>query len=293
MADLVLTRLGARRSSWNAADIRGEVERIIAAVNVVTAPTVRRELAEDLTTRAIDRCVPLLARDDVPEHVRALTSRQVLDVEADLTTRLAARAEHPAVPDSVGRVVARRPLDHAQRRVVAALAGTGKLLVIEGAAGAGKTTTLAAAHDLLEMQQRRLVVVTPTLKAARVAPQQVGAAAFSAAWLAHQHGYRWDDDGRWTRVDQQPDARRRGCCPATSCSSTRPACSTRTPPAPCSPSPTRPAPASRSSATGTSSPPSAAAACSTSPHAGSAPRRTSTWRRSTGSPTPSTPTSAC
>ena len=35
VVDLVLSRLGARRSSWNAADIRGEVERIIAAVDIV------------------------------------------------------------------------------------------------------------------------------------------------------------------------------------------------------------------------------------------------------------------
>ena len=35
---LVLTRLGARRSSWNAADIRGEVERIIASVGIVAPP---------------------------------------------------------------------------------------------------------------------------------------------------------------------------------------------------------------------------------------------------------------
>ena len=37
VADLALTRLGARRSAWNAADIRGEVERIVAAVDVVAA----------------------------------------------------------------------------------------------------------------------------------------------------------------------------------------------------------------------------------------------------------------
>ena len=57
---------------------------------------VRRELVEDLTDRTVARCVPLLARDDVPEHVRALTSREVLDVEADLLARLTARAEQPA-----------------------------------------------------------------------------------------------------------------------------------------------------------------------------------------------------
>jgi len=134
VVDLVLSRLGSRRSSWNAADIRGEVERIIAAVDVVTPAPVRHELVEDLTDRTVARCVPLLARDDVPEHVRALTSREVLEVEADLIARLTARAEQPATSARVGTVVARRHLDHAQRQVVAALGGTAQLLVIEGAA---------------------------------------------------------------------------------------------------------------------------------------------------------------
>ncbi len=43
-------------------------------------------------------------------------------------------------------------------------------------------------------------MVTPTLKAARVASQQVGTDAFSAAWLIHQHGFRWDTDGQRTRT---------------------------------------------------------------------------------------------
>ena len=178
VVDLVLSRLGARRSGWNAADIRGEVERIIAAVDVVAPAPVRRELVEDLTERTVARCVPLLARDDVPEHVRALTSRAVLDVEADLLARLTARAEQPATSAQVGTMVARRNhLDQAQRQVVAALGGTAHLLVIEGAAGAGKTTTLAAACELLEIQDTRMVVVTPTLKAARVAEEQLGSCA--------------------------------------------------------------------------------------------------------------------
>jgi conjugative relaxase-like TrwC/TraI family protein len=209
VADLAVTRLGARRSSWNTADIRGEAERIVAAVDVVTSAAVRRELVEDLISRALVRCEPLLARGDVPEHVRALTSRRVLEVETDLVTRLAARAEHVGTPDRVGDVVAGHRLDDAQRAVVAALAGDHPLVVIEGAAGAGKTTTLAAARDLLAMQDRRLVVVTPTLKAARVAEQQVGTDAFSAAWLIHQHGYRWDAVGRWSRIETTPDPRAR------------------------------------------------------------------------------------
>ena len=81
--------------------------------------------------------------------------------------------------------------------------------MIEGAAGTGKTTTLAAARDVLDAADRRLVVVTPTLKAAQAAQQQVGADAFSAAWLIHQHGYRWDEDGHWSQTDAAPEARAR------------------------------------------------------------------------------------
>ncbi len=199
VVDLVLARLGARRSAWNAADIRGEAERIIAGVDVVAEAPVRRELVEDLTDRGVARCVPLLDRDDVPEHVRSFTSREVLDVEADLIARLTARAEQPATSARIGNVLVGHHLDDAQRQVVAALGGTAQLLVIEGAAGAGKTTTLAAAREVLDAHDRRLVVVTPTLKAAQVAQEQLGAAAFTSAWLVYQHGFRWDEDGHWSR----------------------------------------------------------------------------------------------
>ena len=43
-------------------------------------------------------------------------------------------------------------------------------------------------------------MVTPTLRAAEVAGAEVVTSAFSAAWLIHQHGFRWDADGHWTRV---------------------------------------------------------------------------------------------
>src|SRR3954463_7327078 len=102
----VLARLGAARSAWNTADVRGEVEQLLAAAGIVTDPAVRIELAEDLTARTLSLCVPLLDRDcsagGVPEHIRAWTSAPVLAVEADLMSRLAARAtERPAgIPDT-------------------------------------------------------------------------------------------------------------------------------------------------------------------------------------------------
>jgi exodeoxyribonuclease V alpha subunit len=199
-----LARLAAGRSAWNAAGGRGEGERRLAAAGVVAGAAVRLELAEDLAARAMDRCLPLLDRDGVPEHIRAWTSRPVLAVEAELTARLAARARtggpETDLTPPVDLAAGAARLDAGQAAAVAALAGDRPLAVVEGAAGAGKTTTLAATRNVLDQQGRRLVVVTPTLKAAKVAAAEVGAVAGSAARLAFQHGWRWNNDGAWTRL---------------------------------------------------------------------------------------------
>jgi len=194
--ETVLVRLGARRSAWNTADIRGEVEKWIAATGLVAQAAVRIELAEDLTARAMADCTPLLRRADVPEHVRSLSSDHVLGVEAGIIPRLAHRASSRA---------RRRPLltdalAGAQKLAAETLVGTSDLVVIEGAAGAGKTTTLKTAAQTAAAYGGRLVVVTPTRKAAQVATREIGVQATTVAWLVHQHGFRWDENGRRTRV---------------------------------------------------------------------------------------------
>lgn len=203
--EAILVRVGARRSAWNAADIRGHVEQTIAAAGLVVDHAVRTELAEDLTARVVEACVPLLSQPGVPEHIRALTSPHVLDVEADIVARLADRAGVPPTSMAVPPTV-QTELDEPQRTAVAVLASDAALVVVEGAAGAGKTTTLAATQTALADQGSRLLVVTPTLKAAQVAAREVGTAG-SVAWLVHQHGYRWDPDGRWTREESLEPAR--------------------------------------------------------------------------------------
>ncbi len=197
-AELVVSILGARRSAWNSADIRGNTEVLLAQTRLLADPAARAELAEDITARATDLCVKLLHRNDVPEHVRSLSSPQVLQVEDDIITRIARRAAQPARKARIGgRGLVR--IDPTQAAVVGALAGDGPLVVVEGAAGAGKTTALRSARELLSQRGHRLMVVTPTLKAAEVAAAETGAHGHSAAWLVHQHGWRWDADGHWTR----------------------------------------------------------------------------------------------
>ncbi len=190
----VLSRLGAKRSAWNAADIRGQVELLISIEGMIADPSVRIELAEDLTARAVAASVPLLD-DDIPEHIRALTSLDVLGVEADLSSSFAVRASLPGLPV----MITGGDLDEKQMRAVATLAGKHRLVVVEGAAGAGKTATLAGTRTVLAATGYGMIVVTPTLKAAQVVATEIGSQAHSAAWLARQHGFSWDNDGRWTR----------------------------------------------------------------------------------------------
>ena len=59
VVELALVRIGARRSSWNAADLRGECERIVVDVGVIADGVVRRELTEDLAARAVAASRPL------------------------------------------------------------------------------------------------------------------------------------------------------------------------------------------------------------------------------------------
>ncbi|MDP9093687.1 MAG: relaxase domain-containing protein [Actinomycetota bacterium] len=228
----VIARVGSQRSAWNHADLRGEAELVLAGAGVIAEPAVWAELAEDVTARATATCLPLLERAGVPDHIRALTSAYVIAVEADINGRLAVRgaattrdptpditvdAAPGAGPDTAPerartrsesdltlpadtRVTPGRVLDQCQAAAVDALTGGQALVVLEGAAGSGKTTTLAATGDILTTQGHRMVVVTPTLKAAKVAAAQTGAAASSAAWLAYQYGWRWHDTGTWTRL---------------------------------------------------------------------------------------------
>jgi exodeoxyribonuclease V alpha subunit len=197
-ADLIVSILGANRSAWNTADLRGKTEVLLAQTCLLADTAARAELAEDITARAARRCVALLNRTDVPEHVRSLTSPRVLEVEADLISRLAERGAQAVRPvRRPGRGLP--PVTDGHPEVVGVLTGSTPLVVIEGAAGAGKTTALRATQQRLALHGHRLLVVTPTLKAAHVAAAQTGADGHSAAWLIHQHGWRWDNDGHWTR----------------------------------------------------------------------------------------------
>ncbi len=104
-AELIVSMLGAKASAWNEADIRGKTEVLLAQTCLVADSAVRIELAEDITARAAERCTRLLTGEDVPEHVRSLSSPDVLEVEGDILSRLSRRASRPARRVRVGAPV--------------------------------------------------------------------------------------------------------------------------------------------------------------------------------------------
>ena len=137
----------------------------------------------------------------------------MIDLERDIKGRLAVRAgidHHACTVEAVAAALTAngddgdgggRRLDEGQVAAVRAITGTGALVLVEGAAGAGKTSVLSAANTITTHQGRSMMVVAPSKKAAMTAAEQIDAeSATTAAGLVHQHGYRWDTDGVWTRL---------------------------------------------------------------------------------------------
>ncbi|MFU8947699.1 ATP-dependent DNA helicase [Mycetocola zhadangensis] len=76
-----------------------------------------------------------------------------------------------------------------QADAAGAIAGTSRLVTVTGPAGTGKTTMLQVAKIALQNQNRRLLVVAPTKKAASVAGREIGAAASSLHAVLLDHGW--------------------------------------------------------------------------------------------------------
>lgn len=199
VASRALDRCAAAACAWTVHDVQEQVARIVTEAGVRATPEELGEFITITTRLAADDCLSILP-PDAPrlEHVAHLTTLHVVAVETELRDRLAARATRPA-RGATPRV--QEPgLDADQARAAAALASTRPLVVVEGAAGAGKTAMLGAAIRAAGQEGRSVRVVTPTRKAADVAAVELGVPTDSVAALVYDHGFRWNTDGVWTRL---------------------------------------------------------------------------------------------
>ena len=202
VASRALDRCAAAASTWTRHTVQEHVTRIITEAGVCAEPAALRDLIAITTRLAVEDCLSVLPPDAVqPDHVAHLTSVHVVAVETGLRDLLAARATVGArrTPD-VMQLAAEHELDTDQTRAAAAVASDDPLVIVEGAAGAGKTTMLGVAIEAAAAEERATRIVTPTKKAAQVARQELGVVADSVAKLVHVNGWRWNRDGVWTRL---------------------------------------------------------------------------------------------
>ena len=202
VASRALDRCAAAASAWSAHTVTEHAMRIMTEHGVRATPEEVREFVQVATVLALEDCFSILPPDAPrPEHVAHLSSVRVMQAETELrdliTNRIPER--EPKRPD-VRRLADAAGLDTGQTEAAAAITSADPLVIVEGAAGSGKTTMLATAIAAVNERGGVVRVVAPTKKAADVAHQALGVPADSVAALAHAHGYRWNEDGVWTRL---------------------------------------------------------------------------------------------
>ena len=144
MAAEIVEAQGLKRSAWSRADL--EAAAILAVEGRVTGdPAAVDEAAADVAARALalSQLLPGVAAGVPSAAVKWFTSVGVVARENEL------------------------------RAGLAVLASADRLSVVEGAAGAGKTTSLAEHVAAASAAGRRVLVVAPTGAAANVAAGQV------------------------------------------------------------------------------------------------------------------------
>ena len=196
MTAQALGALQSIQSSWRPAEVLRELAATFPTMVPVDAGQLTgwlEALAEtNLETHCVDLQPPAapgtpLRRDGRPITEaavnRRLTTQMILDQEQDLITWAEQRLAQPA---SLGPVDG-HGLDLGQVKVAATVAGHRDLELVEGPAGTGKTTALAAAVTSLRDQGRPVFGVAPTAVAAQVLASETGMAADTLDKLLIEH----------------------------------------------------------------------------------------------------------
>lgn len=184
------------QSSWRPAELLRELAVAFPATAGADAGELLAWL-ESVSDRVVaEQCVDLrppgptgtpVRRDGRPiteaATERRLTTQTILDQEGKLITWVERRLTEPS---SRGRVDG-RGLDAGQEEVAACVAGYRGLELVQGPAGAGKTTALAVAVASLRRQGRAVFGVAPTAAAAQVLATETGLAADTLDKLLVEH----------------------------------------------------------------------------------------------------------
>jgi conjugative relaxase-like TrwC/TraI family protein len=163
-----LRRVAGESSTWVEADLARHVATLITLEDGGAARAVER--IDALAARALDRCVELSPHrvDDAP---RRRDGRPVTEAVTDrrLTTQAILDQER-SIQRWATASVARTPIDRSDQQQAAAdaIAGPGRMVLVVGPAGTGKTTATAQGVAALRARGRPVIGLAPTGKAADV-----------------------------------------------------------------------------------------------------------------------------
>jgi conjugative relaxase-like TrwC/TraI family protein len=202
------------RSTWTRWHLRAEAHRVTRPLEV--SPLGRERLVDEVTSRALADCLALEAPDTNPAPA-ALTRRDGASVyTVHGSTRYTSEELILAVEDRLRAAAQERTTGGTADPVLDAAAAclerehgwafdTGqvelarsfvcddrRVVVGIGPAGTGKTTAMRLVARALAADDRRMVAVAPSARAAAVLRQGVGVAATTTAKLLHDHDHGAD-----------------------------------------------------------------------------------------------------
>jgi conjugative relaxase-like TrwC/TraI family protein len=200
----VIATVAEQRSAWHRFDVLQAICDIARPQPAVDGAQWAHMLHE-VTDTVLAECVDLDPVDSMTRRrgsdgrsvwiepsARHHTSSEVLAQEEHIICWAMDAQLDPPAPSTT---VSTGRLDVMQAEAAAAVAGSDRLVLVVGPAGAGKTTMLAAAVDDLIAQGRVVFGVAPTAKAAGVLESETGMGSDTVAKLLHE----------WRRTDRPPE----------------------------------------------------------------------------------------
>lgn len=200
MVEQALQSLGDRQSSWRPAELLRELAAATPTNTTITSADLTSLLQSLADQVAEKRCVDIsrpipagveLRRDGRPVTEpavdRALTTRSILEEEEGLVAWAYRRKIRQPDTSRPWMTLERRGLSDGQSAAASAVIGSDGLELIVGPAGAGKTTALAHAVDILRIQERTVFGVAPTAAAAEVLGTEADMSADTLDKLLYEH----------------------------------------------------------------------------------------------------------
>lgn len=201
IASDALVDLSSQHSAWSKADVKAAIDRRLAETYLLGQDGLA-ELQSAAMSEAQSQLISFYDEGVDIEGAKQYTSRAVLETDRAIEASLRRRAQTQGLDGAVNVDRGGFELTEGQAAAARSITGSHQLIVVEGAAGTGKTTMLSAANEQILSEGRRLVAVSPTKRGAIEMAKEVGAQGNSVHSMLVRAGASFDDRGRWAIPDK-------------------------------------------------------------------------------------------